>query len=108
MPAYIALLVDIHDHDGFSEYARAAAPTYAKYGGRIELRGPIVEVVEGTLEVKEDTRLVVLEFDSLDRARDWWNSEQYQQLIKLREPPVSDARVFFVQGIGPGERTGTR
>ena len=38
MPAYIALLVDIHDHDGFSEYARAAAPTYAKYGGRIELR----------------------------------------------------------------------
>jgi uncharacterized protein (DUF1330 family) len=35
------------------------------------IRGPVVEVIEGVLEVREDTRLVVLEFESVDQARAW-------------------------------------
>jgi uncharacterized protein (DUF1330 family) len=42
--------------------------------------------------------LVVLEFDSLDQARSWWSSEEYQRVLKLRKPPVSESRAFFVDG----------
>jgi hypothetical protein len=58
MTAYIAFLIDIHDQAAFTGYARAAAPTYPVYGGGVALRGPIVDVLEGALEVSHDTRLV--------------------------------------------------
>lgn len=107
MPGYFVLLVDINDHDRYAEYARAVPPTYARYGGRMAIRGPVVEVIEGALEVREDTRLVVLEFASVDQARAWWTSQDYQRVRELREPPVADARGFLVGGTGPsGEAAG--
>jgi uncharacterized protein (DUF1330 family) len=102
MPAYIAFLIDIRDQAAFSSYAQAAAPTYATYGGGVTLRGPIVDLLEGNLDVKHDTRLVVLQFPSLERARAWWHSPQYQAAVKLRQHPVSDSRVFLVDGIDLG------
>jgi uncharacterized protein (DUF1330 family) len=99
MPAYVTFLIDIHDEAAFRDYARAAAPTYEVYDGSVALRGPITEILEGTLEVKPGTRLVVLQFPSVEQSRAWWQSEQYQALIKLRLPPTSDSRVFLVDGI---------
>ena len=104
MPAYIAFLIDIRDQAAFSGYARVAAATYAMYGGGVALRGPIVELLEGDLDVKHDTRLVVLRFPNLDRARAWWQSPQYQAAVKLRQHPVSDSRVFLVDGIDLGNQ----
>jgi uncharacterized protein (DUF1330 family) len=105
MPGYFVLLVDIHDHDRYAEYARAVPPTYAAYGGRMAVRGPVVEVIEGALDIGEGTRLVILEFDSVDQAREWWTSPDYQRIRQLREPPVADGRGFLVDGTGPGGRT---
>ena len=102
MTAYIAFLIDIHDQAAFTGYARAAAPTYPIYGGGVALRGPIVDVLEGTLQVSDDTRLVVLEFPSVEQARAWWGSDRYRPLVKLREPPVADSRAFLVEGIDLG------
>jgi uncharacterized protein (DUF1330 family) len=99
MPAYIAFLIDIHDQAAFSGYARAAAPTYPVYGGHVALRGPIVDILEGTLDVQRDTRLVVLQFPSLEQARTWWESEHYRPLVELRQPPVADSRAVLVDGI---------
>jgi uncharacterized protein (DUF1330 family) len=73
MIAYVAFLIDIHDQAAFTRYARAAAPTYPVYGGGVALRGPIVDVLEGDLQVSRDTRLVVLQFPSLGQAHAWWD-----------------------------------
>jgi uncharacterized protein (DUF1330 family) len=105
MPGYFVLLVDIHDQDRYAEYARAVPPTYAAYGGRMAVRGPVAEVIEGAPGAGEGTRLVVLEFDSVDRARAWWTSPDYQRVRRLREPPVADGRGFLVDGAGLGGRT---
>ena len=102
MTAYIAFLIDIHDQAAFAGYARAAAPTYPIYGGGVALRGPIVEVLEGAIDVSHDTRLVVLQFPSLGQAHAWWDSEDYRPLVKLRQPPVADSRAFLVEGIDLG------
>jgi uncharacterized protein (DUF1330 family) len=106
MPAYVGFLIDIHDSAAFSAYARAAAPTYGKYGGKIILRGPIAEIVEGALDVREDTRLVIIEFPSMVSAHSWWDSDEYRRLVELRKPPVSDSRVLFVDGIDIRRRSG--
>jgi uncharacterized protein (DUF1330 family) len=99
MSAYVTFLIDIRDPAGFTRYARAAAPAYPIYGGKITLRGPVVEVLEGSLDVGHDTRLVVLEFPSFEQARSWWESEEYRPLLELRQPRVADTRAFLVDGI---------
>ena len=70
MPGYVGTLLDIHDQDGFREYLKGVAPSLAKHGGRIVLRGPIAGVVERRLDTREDTRLVMIEVGSLQSARD--------------------------------------
>jgi uncharacterized protein (DUF1330 family) len=97
MPAYVGFLVDIHDSATFSAYARAVAPTYGTYGGKVALRGPITEVVEGTLDIQDDTRVVIIEFSSIDSAVAC-GTPLIIGLVTLRRPPVADGRVFFVDG----------
>jgi uncharacterized protein (DUF1330 family) len=99
MPGYVGTLLDIHDPDRFREYLKGVGPTLAKHGGRIILRGPIADVPEGKLDRREDTRLVMIEFDSLDAARQWYESEEYRQLIRLREEPVASTTAFFIDGV---------
>jgi|GEM_PF-7051269 len=47
MPGYFMLLIDINDEEGYAPYARTARPTYLRYGGRMLVRGPVTDVVEG-------------------------------------------------------------
>jgi uncharacterized protein (DUF1330 family) len=99
MPGYVGTILDIHDNDRFREYLRGVGPSLAKHGCRIVLRGPIVGVVEGRLDTREDTRLVMIEFDSLEAAREWYESAEYQELIKLREESVASTTTFFLDGV---------
>jgi uncharacterized protein (DUF1330 family) len=99
MPGYVGTLLDIHDQDRFREYLKGVGPSLAQHGGRIVLRGPIAGVVEGKLDTREDTRLVMIEFRSLEAAHEWYDSPEYQELIKLREEPVASTTAFFVEGV---------
>ena len=99
MPGYVGTLLDIHDQDGFRQYLKGVGPSLAKHGGRIVLRGPIAGVVEGKLDTREDTRLVMIEFPSLEAAQEWYDSAEYQELIKLREEPVASTTAFFIDGV---------
>lgn len=99
MPGYVGTLLDIHDQDRFHEYLKGVGPSLAKHRGRIVLRGPIAGVVEGKLDTREDTRLVMIEFPSLEAAHEWYDSAEYQELIKLREEPVASTTAFFLDGV---------
>lgn len=98
MPGYVVTMIDIDDHEKFSEYARAVGPTLEKYGGRVDLRGPIVGVVEGHLAIQPDTRLIVLKFPTIDDARHWYDSDEYKPLIAQREA-ISSATAFLIDGV---------
>ena len=74
MPAYVIVEIDIVDPVGYEEYKKLAGPTVAKYGGKYIVRGGRTEVLEGDWEPK---RIVVLEFESTERAKEW---------LKCREP----------------------
>jgi len=82
MPAYVLVQVNVTDPSKYDAYKTQAAAAVEKHGGRYIARGGATEDLEGTLPYK---RVVLLEFPSMDRAREWYHSPEYQAAKALRE-----------------------
>jgi uncharacterized protein (DUF1330 family) len=54
------------------------------------------QVIEGSWH---GSQTVVLEFESVDAARAWYESEAYQKAAKLRQA-AADCNVVIISGIG--------
>jgi uncharacterized protein (DUF1330 family) len=95
MAAYVVLNIEVTNPDRYAEYVKAAGATVEQFGGRYLVRGGKTEKLEGTLEPK---RFVVLEFPSLERARAWWDSEEYRKPKALRQS-ASICDVIMANGV---------
>jgi len=94
MAAYVIANVDVQDAATFEEYRKQVPATIAKHGGRYIVRGGRVERHEGRWH---PTRLVVIEFPSMEQARRWYDSEDYRGPKALRmKCAVTD--VVIVEG----------
>ena len=82
MPAYVIVETEIHDVEQYEQYKAASPGAIAAGGGRFLARGGELAVLEGDWS---PTRLVLLEFDDLDAAKRFYESETYQAAKKLRE-----------------------
>ncbi len=82
MPAYIIVETDIHDPEQYERYKQASPAAVKAGGGRFLVRGGEVAVLEGDWQPK---RLVVLEFQDLDAAKQFYASDVYQEAKRLRE-----------------------
>ncbi len=78
---YIISRIDILNPVAYAEYAAAATKAIAAHGGKPLARGGRFEALEGNAR----ERNVVLEFDSFDAARAYYNSQDYQAAKALRE-----------------------
>ena len=85
MAGYIIADIDVTDPAGFEEYRQKVSPMIAKWGGKYLVRGGSMETVEGEWAPK---RLVVLEFESLERAKEFYRSEDYRPVMELRPKPA--------------------
>jgi len=81
MPAYIIAHVEVTNWDNYGRYMKITPGTIEQYGGRIIARGGQTVTLEGPEETR---RLVLLEFPSMDRAKAWYHSKEYQEAKKLR------------------------
>jgi uncharacterized protein (DUF1330 family) len=81
MSAYVVVNVNIHDPEAYREYVGLAPRTVAAYGGRYLARAGHTEVLEGDWT---PDRLVILEFDSVARAKEWLSSPEYGAVKHLR------------------------
>ena len=81
MSAFVIARVEVTDWDKYNEYLKVGPGTLAKYGGRFIARAGEVVTLEGP---EETSRMVILEFPSLNRAKAWYNSQEYQDAKKLR------------------------
>jgi uncharacterized protein (DUF1330 family) len=95
MSAYIIVDIDIHDAPGLDEYRKQVPATLAKYGGRFIVRGGSFETLEGSWHPK---RLVLLEFPSVQKAKQWYDSEEYGPLKAMRFK-ASTASLVVVEGV---------
>ncbi len=78
---YIYAELEVTDPALFETYRPLAAASIAAFGGRYAVRGGEPKVLEGS---GPGLRSVLLEFDSPERAMEWYNSLQYQEALKIR------------------------
>ncbi|MEJ2132307.1 MAG: DUF1330 domain-containing protein [Gammaproteobacteria bacterium] len=97
MAGYVIANYDITNQDGYQSYVAAVGPTIAAHGGEILVAGPGSEAVEG------DPRpiTVVLKFPSKDAARAWYDSPEYQKIVKLRTDNTEGIVVFADEFVMP-------
>lgn len=95
MAAYVIVEINITDPAGYEEYRRLGPPTVAAYGGNFVVRGGNIEILEGEWAPK---RLVVLEFESADRAKQWWSSQEYAIPKQIRQK-TSLTNMIVVEGV---------
>ena len=91
MAGYVIADVEVTDPAGFAEYQQLVGATIATYGGRYLARGGATETVEGDWQPR---RLVILEFDSLERAKEWYYSNEYAAPKAMRHQSANTTVVF--------------
>lgn len=92
MSAYVVVNVNVHDPEAYREYVSLAPPTVSAYGGRYLARAGHTEILEGGWT---PSRLVILEFDSVGRAKEWLGSPEYRAVKHLRHRNATSDMVLI-------------
>lgn len=91
---YIIARADVRDAEAYAKYAAGAFEAIKAYGGKPLARGGKFEALEGTGR----QRNVILEFESFDRAVEYYRSAQYQAVKAMREG-AADIEIVAVEGV---------
>jgi uncharacterized protein (DUF1330 family) len=94
MAAYVFGEIEIVNAEGYREYTTQVPATIAKYGGRFLVRGGANEALEGDWP---KLRRVVLEFPTMEAARNWWSSPDYEKPKAMRQA-ASKGRLLLMEG----------
>jgi uncharacterized protein (DUF1330 family) len=81
MSAYVLVEVHVTNPEPYAAYRDLAGASVARHGGRFLVRGGAVTPLEGDWQPQ---RLVVIEFPSVDAAKTWYFSDDYQDALKIR------------------------
>ena len=95
MKAYWIAKVNVDDKKAYAEYAKRVTPALAKYNGKFLVRGGKFEILEGKDEYE---RNVVIEFPSVDIAKKFYNSEEYQEAKSFRDGQA-DFNAIVIEGL---------
>jgi uncharacterized protein (DUF1330 family) len=92
---YVIFDVDIRDMQRYQDFMLCVKPTIEAAGGRYLVRGGEHKVVEGDWH---PDRLVIFEFPSVDKAKEFYFSDNYQGGAKQIRDECSSARVAVIEG----------
>ncbi len=95
MAAYVIANIEVTDPAQYEDYKKLAGPAIEACGGKYLVRGGKTEVLEGKWQ---PNRLVMLEFESVEKAQAWWESTHYAQAKAIRQGSANSSMVI-VQGV---------
>lgn len=95
MTAYVIVDINVTDPIKYEDYKRLAAPTVELYGGRYIARGGKTETLEGDWS---PTRLVILQFESIEQTKNWLNSLEYSGPRKIRHE-TAQSKMVVIEGV---------
>jgi uncharacterized protein (DUF1330 family) len=95
MAAYIIVDVTVINKQEYEEYKKLTPASLTAYDGKFIARGGQVETLEGDWKPE---RIVILEFPTVERAKEWWESDIYTtaKAIRLR---TAETKMIIVEGI---------
>ena len=94
MAAYIIVEVSITDPKEYGEYKKLTPATIAAYDGKFVIRGGQTESLEGDWQ---PGRIVLIEFPTVDRAKEWWGSDVYSKAKAIRQRSAK-TKMIVVEG----------
>ena len=95
MVAYVIADVKVTDPVEYEDYKKMVPATLAAYGGKFVARGGQTAVLEGEWR---PNRLVVIEFESVEQAKEWWASPEYRPVKELRQK-TSIGSLVVIEGV---------
>ena len=95
MSAYVILDLSIHDPKEIIEYQKLAPISIAAYDGKIIVRGGHLTTLEGEWSPE---RLVIIEFATAERAKEWYNSHMYTK-ASIHRNNAATSKMIIVEGI---------
>ena len=96
VPGYILVQMHIKDKEAFfSKYAPAAGPTIQTHQGRGLVGSASPEILEGQWG---NNWTVVLQFPSVQAAKAWYHSAEYQKAIPFRKAASEYTNMVLVEG----------
>ena len=95
MRAFVIVDIEVHNPETYENYKSLASASIEVYGGKFIARGGATESLEGDWTPE---RIVVLEFPSVERAKQWWASPEYSdaKAIRMRS---AQTRMIVTEGI---------
>ena len=81
MAAYFIAQYVVNDADLYAEYAKGAGPTTGPFGGEIVSFDTAAETIEGS---PPGPQTVIIKFESVEKAKEWYNSPAYQAVVGKR------------------------
>jgi uncharacterized protein (DUF1330 family) len=97
MKAYVVVDVDIHDTTLYEEYKKLTPASIQSYDGKFLVRGGKTETLEGDWA---PGRFVLLEFPSMEKAREWYASADYTHARSIRQR-AAHTQMLLVEGNTP-------
>jgi uncharacterized protein (DUF1330 family) len=99
-PAYLIAEVEKdaskpQDPEAARRYAEEAPKSLVPFDGRYVVRGGKVQTLEGD---PPKGYIVVIGFDSLEKAREWYHSPAYEAIKPIRQN-TTKSRLLLVEGV---------
>ena len=96
LPAYVIAEVDITDPTTFQKYSAQVPGTLAPFGGHYLVRRGKTMSLEGDAP----KGIVVIAFDSMEKAQGWEDSPAYDAIKPIRHSSAK-SRLFIAEGVAP-------
>jgi uncharacterized protein (DUF1330 family) len=98
MPGFYIAEVNVKNQDGYvKEFVPAALEALQNAGGKLVVRGGNIVVTQGAPPA---ARIVVLQFASIDKAQNWWNSQTQREAQAIGDK-YATFRSYIVEGLAP-------
>lgn len=91
---YLIAQVTITNLEAYSQYSKVAGDLLRQYDARTIVAPDTAIVTEG----QPKQRTVIFEFESFEKAKDFWNSPAYAEAKRLRQG-AADADFILIEGV---------
>lgn len=95
MSGVLIAYINVTDPEKYKNYAALTPDAIAHHGGEFVVRGGDLTTVEGA---EENRRIVVVKFDSVEKAKEFWQSPEYARAKAEREG-AAEFNAVIVEGV---------
>ena len=96
-PGYVIAEVEVNDLATMQKYGAKVPETLAPFHHHYIILGGNIQALEGE---PPKGGIVMIAFDSVEKAREWYNSPAYAAIRPLRQS-AAKSRIFIVEGVPP-------